>query len=107
MHLVPYIWFRILYTLNVTVTSMIQSLVLWFSVPQCMLYTPFILDSIAPTLFSGVAFLALYDSVFPGQINMDEVSPNDGPDNLKRAFDLFEKNLGVPQMLKVEDVDVS
>lgn len=52
----------------------------------------------------GVAFLALYDSIFPGEINFDELDHTAYYDNMQRAFDLFEEKLGVQQILKPEEV---
>jgi len=52
----------------------------------------------------GVAFLALYDSIFPGELDMAGVDHSDYAGNLQKAFDLFEEKLGVQQMLRPEDV---
>merc|ERR1711990_1213028 len=54
----------------------------------------------------GVAFLSLYDSVCPGEIDMASVSHDSSQhyDNLKRAFDLFEDKFAIPQLLQPEDV---
>lgn len=52
----------------------------------------------------GVAFLALYDSCFPGEIDFNAVNPGENMQNLQRAFNLFEEKLNVPQLLKPEDV---
>ena len=53
-------------------------------------------------LTDGVALLALYDSIFPNDIDMNAVDPNKDKDNLQQAFDLFEDKLGVPQLIRPE-----
>ena len=53
-------------------------------------------------LKDGVALLALYDSIFPNDIDMNAVDPNKDKDNLQQAFDLFEDKLGVPQLIRPE-----
>jgi hypothetical protein len=53
----------------------------------------------------GIAFLQLYNYTFKNEIVFDESVYNaDNEVNLQRAFDLFEQKLGVPQLLKPEDV---
>jgi len=52
----------------------------------------------------GVALLALFDNVFPGEIDMKTVDQNAHHDNLEKAFNLFEERLGVQQLLRPEDV---
>ena len=55
---------------------------------------------------AGIAFLALYDSVFKDEIDFNKVNPANDKENLQRAFDLFEQKLSVPQLIKPEDVTV-
>lgn len=57
-------------------------------------------------LKDGVALLALYDNIFPEQtkFKIDEIDGNKAYDNLKLALDLFEEDLGVPQLIRPEDV---
>ena len=56
---------------------------------------------------TGIAFLQLYNYTFKNEIVFDESVYNaDNEVNLQRAFDLFEQKLGVPQLLKPEDVTV-
>lgn len=62
------------------------------------------LDDFTRDWVDGVAFLALYESVSPEDIDMSSVNPAEHRQNLQRAFDLFEQKLGVPQLLKPEDV---
>jgi len=53
---------------------------------------------------NGVAFLALFDSIVPGHVDMASVDSENVDENLQRAFDFFESELLVPQMLTVDDM---
>jgi len=52
-----------------------------------------------------VAFLALFDSIVPGIVDMSTVSGSNDHENLARAFALFEEHLFVPQLMAVSDFD--
>jgi len=51
---------------------------------------------------SGVAFLALYDSIFPGKV--DPINDQDPEANLKKAFTKFSEDLGVVPLLEPKDL---
>lgn len=50
----------------------------------------------------GTAFLALHDSIFPGQVG--PIDSSDPAGNLKKAFSLFSRDLGVVALLEPEDL---
>jgi uncharacterized protein YfkK (UPF0435 family) len=55
----------------------------------------------------GMAFLALFDSLVPGQIDFAKVQASSEEDRLNMAFGLFLKHLGVPKLLDSEDLEGS
>ena len=56
---------------------------------------------------SGLGFNALIHSHRPDLINFNRLDKNDHLLNLRNAFDIAEKHLGMPKLLDAEDVDVS
>merc|ERR1719470_81878 len=56
---------------------------------------------------SGLGFNALIHSHRPDLINFNRLDKDDHLGNLRNAFDIAEKHLGIPKLLDAEDVDVS
>merc|ERR1719210_2890017 len=56
---------------------------------------------------SGLGFNALIHSHRPDLIQFNRLNKDDHLGNLKNAFDVAEKHLGIPQLLDAEDIDVS
>ena len=56
---------------------------------------------------SGLCFNALIHSHMPDLINFNKLDKDDRIGNLRNAFDIAEKHLGIPKLLDAEDVDVS
>ena len=56
---------------------------------------------------SGLGFNALIHSHRPDLINFNMLDKDDHIGNLRNAFDIAEKHLGIPKLLDAEDVDVS
>lgn len=54
---------------------------------------------------SGMAFNALIHSHRPDLVNYETLNPSSSADNLRNAFDVAEKSLGIPKLLDIEDVD--
>lgn len=54
---------------------------------------------------SGMAFSALIHYHRPDVIDISSLDPEDHINNLNRAFDVAESQLGVPRLLDAEDVD--
>ena len=55
---------------------------------------------------NGLAFLALIHKHQPQLIDYDSLSKENGAANLEQAFTIAEKQLGIPQLLEVEDMTV-
>lgn len=56
---------------------------------------------------SGMGFNALIHHHRPDLINFESLRPDDSLNNLRNAFDVAEKHLGIPRLLDPEDVDVA
>jgi len=56
---------------------------------------------------SGLGFNALIHSHRPDLVNFNNLDKDDNLGNLRSAFDIAEKHLGIPRLLDAEDVDVS
>lgn len=54
---------------------------------------------------SGLGFNALIHHHRPDLINFNSLRPDDHMANLRNAFDIAEKHLGIPRLLDPEDVD--
>ena len=52
----------------------------------------------------GLAFNALIHKHFPELINYNALNPNDPIGNLNNAFDIAERELGVPKLLDAVDI---
>jgi len=53
---------------------------------------------------SGLAFCALIESIQPGLIQFNTLNPSEAENNCKLAFEIAEKNLGIPALLDPADV---
>ncbi|XP_013777045.2 LOW QUALITY PROTEIN: spectrin beta chain, non-erythrocytic 1-like [Limulus polyphemus] len=56
---------------------------------------------------NGLGFNALIHAHRPDLINYDGLNPNNHIDSLNNAFDVAEKELGIPRLLDAEDVDIT
>lgn len=66
-------------------------------------------DDVRVTDFSsswndGLAFCALLDIHRPDLIDFDELDKNDSRGNMQKAFDIASQEIGIPDLLDVEDV---
>jgi len=59
-------------------------------------------DNFARDWADGTAFLALHESIFPGQVG--PIDASDPAANMKKAFARFSKDLGVVALLEPEDL---
>ncbi|CAB1447009.1 unnamed protein product [Pleuronectes platessa] len=59
-----------------------------------------------PSWRTGLAFFAVINSLRPNLVDMERVSRRPNCENLQEAFLLAETELGIPQLLDPEDVDV-
>ncbi|KAK1888949.1 Nesprin-1 [Dissostichus eleginoides] len=59
-----------------------------------------------PSWRTGLAFFAVINALRPNLVDMERVWRRPNRENLQEAFSLAEKELGVPQLLDPEDVDV-
>ncbi|XP_074471050.1 nesprin-1-like isoform X3 [Sebastes fasciatus] len=59
-----------------------------------------------PSWRTGLAFFAVINALRPNLVDMERVWRRPNRDNLQEAFSLAETELGVPQLLDPEDVDV-
>ncbi|XP_071058018.1 nesprin-1-like [Pseudochaenichthys georgianus] len=59
-----------------------------------------------PSWRTGLAFFAVINALRPNLVDMEHVWRRPNRENLQEAFSLAEKELGVPQLLDPEDVDV-
>nr|XP_029132983.1 nesprin-1-like [Labrus bergylta] len=59
-----------------------------------------------PSWRTGLAFYAVIQSLRPNLVDMERVWRRPNRENLQEAFLLAEKELGIPQLLDPEDVDV-
>lgn len=51
----------------------------------------------------GVVFSAIVNDLVPGSIDMENIDPSNAKDNLAQAFEVAEKELGIPSLLSVKD----
>jgi spectrin beta len=65
------------------------------------------IDNFTTSWQSGLGFNALIHHHRPDLINFNQLRPDDHLNNLRNAFDVAEKHLGIPKLLDAEDVDVS
>jgi spectrin beta len=65
------------------------------------------IDNFSTSWQSGMGFNALIHHHRPDLINFTGLRPDDHLENLRNAFDIAEKHLGIPKLLDAEDVDVS
>ncbi|XP_076359799.1 spectrin beta chain, non-erythrocytic 5 kst [Tachypleus tridentatus] len=56
---------------------------------------------------SGLGFNALIHAHRPDLINFRALQPHDHIDNLNNAFDIAQRELGIPRLLDAEDVDIN
>ena len=63
-----------------------------------------VLHDFSQSFSDGLALCALVESKFPGVFDLRSMSPIHKADNLRKAFDAIEKNLGVPKLLSAIDV---
>ncbi|TNM94661.1 hypothetical protein fugu_017420 [Takifugu bimaculatus] len=59
-----------------------------------------------PSWRTGLAFFAVIHALRPSLVDMERVCRQPNRENLKEAFFLAEQELGVPQLLDPDDVDV-
>uniref|UniRef100_A0A3B3H3T0 Calponin-homology (CH) domain-containing protein n=1 Tax=Oryzias latipes TaxID=8090 RepID=A0A3B3H3T0_ORYLA len=59
-----------------------------------------------PSWRTGLAFFALINALRPNLVDMERVRRRSNRENLQEAFLLAETELGIPQLLDPEDVDV-
>uniref|UniRef100_A0A3P9M2J3 Calponin-homology (CH) domain-containing protein n=1 Tax=Oryzias latipes TaxID=8090 RepID=A0A3P9M2J3_ORYLA len=59
-----------------------------------------------PSWRTGLAFFALINALRPNLVDMERVRRRSNQENLQEAFLLAETELGIPQLLDPEDVDV-
>uniref|UniRef100_A0A670ZE95 Spectrin repeat containing nuclear envelope protein 2 n=1 Tax=Pseudonaja textilis TaxID=8673 RepID=A0A670ZE95_PSETE len=55
---------------------------------------------------NGLAFLAIIHALRPGLVDVEKAKERSNKENLREAFQVAEKELGIPRLLEPEDVDV-
>ncbi|XP_005047765.1 PREDICTED: nesprin-2 [Ficedula albicollis] len=86
--------------------SATKALLLWAK-EQCSLHGSVIsVTDFKSSWRSGLAFLAIIQTLRPGLVDLEKAKVRSNKENLKEAFRIAELELNIPRLLEPEDVDI-
>ncbi|XP_014105243.1 PREDICTED: nesprin-2 isoform X1 [Pseudopodoces humilis] len=85
--------------------SATKALLLWAK-EQCSLHGSVSITDFKSSWRSGLAFLAIIQTLRPGLVDLEKAKVRSNKENLKEAFKIAEVELNIPRLLEPEDVDV-
>uniref|UniRef100_A0A8C0UZ05 Spectrin repeat containing nuclear envelope protein 2 n=1 Tax=Cyanistes caeruleus TaxID=156563 RepID=A0A8C0UZ05_CYACU len=85
--------------------SATKALLLWAK-EQCSLHGSVSITDFKSSWRSGLAFLAIIQTLRPGLVDLEKAKVRTNKENLKEAFKIAEVELNIPRLLEPEDVDV-
>ncbi|XP_066045092.1 nesprin-2 isoform X1 [Chamaea fasciata] len=85
--------------------SATKALLLWAK-EQCSLHGSISVTDFKSSWRSGLAFLAIIQTLRPGLVDLEKAKARSNKENLKEAFRIAELELNIPRLLEPEDVDV-
>ncbi|KAJ7412926.1 nesprin-2 isoform X1 [Pitangus sulphuratus] len=85
--------------------SATKALLLWAK-EQCSLHGSISVTDFKSSWRSGLAFLAIIQTLRPGLVDLEKAKARSNKDNLKEAFRIAELELNIPRLLEPEDVDI-
>uniref|UniRef100_A0A8U8C3E0 Uncharacterized protein n=1 Tax=Geospiza parvula TaxID=87175 RepID=A0A8U8C3E0_GEOPR len=84
--------------------SATKALLLWAK-EQCSLHGSVSVTDFKSSWRSGLAFLAIIQTLRPGLVDLEKAKARSNKENLKEAFRIAELELNIPRLLEPEDVD--
>ncbi|XP_063015844.1 nesprin-2 isoform X4 [Melospiza melodia melodia] len=84
--------------------SATKALLLWAK-EQCSLHSSVSVTDFKSSWRSGLAFLAIIQTLRPGLVDLEKAKARSNKENLKEAFRIAELELNIPRLLEPEDVD--
>ncbi|NWI58085.1 SYNE2 protein, partial [Calyptomena viridis] len=85
--------------------SATKALLLWAK-EQCSLHGSIHVTDFKSSWRSGLAFLAIIQTLRPGLVDLEKAKARSNKENLKEAFRIAELELNIPRLLEPEDVDI-
>ncbi|XP_030307946.1 nesprin-2 [Calypte anna] len=85
--------------------SATKALLLWAK-EQCSLHGAISVTDFKSSWRSGLAFLAIIQTLRPGLVDLEKAKTRSNKENLKEAFRIAELELNIPRLLEPEDVDI-
>uniref|UniRef100_A0A8U7ML44 Spectrin repeat containing nuclear envelope protein 2 n=1 Tax=Corvus moneduloides TaxID=1196302 RepID=A0A8U7ML44_CORMO len=85
--------------------SATKALLLWAK-EQCSLHGSVSVTDFKSSWRSGLAFLAIIQTLRPGLVDLEKAKARSNKENLKEAFRIAELELNIPRLLEPEDVDI-
>ncbi|NWY19340.1 SYNE2 protein, partial [Aphelocoma coerulescens] len=85
--------------------SATKALLLWAK-EQCSLHGSISVTDFKSSWRSGLAFLAIIQTLRPGLVDVEKAKARSNKENLKEAFRIAELELNIPRLLEPEDVDI-
>ncbi|XP_009068906.1 PREDICTED: nesprin-2-like, partial [Acanthisitta chloris] len=85
--------------------SATKALLLWAK-EQCSLHGPINVTDFKSSWRSGLAFLAIIQTLRPGLVDLEKAKARSNKENLKEAFRIAEVEMNIPRLLEPEDVDI-
>ncbi|XP_071413447.1 nesprin-2 isoform X2 [Pithys albifrons albifrons] len=85
--------------------SATKALLLWAK-EQCSLHSSVNVTDFKSSWRSGLAFLAIIQTLRPGLVDLEKAKARSNKENLKEAFRIAELELNIPRLLEPEDVDI-
>ncbi|NXN32397.1 SYNE2 protein, partial [Nycticryphes semicollaris] len=85
--------------------SATKALLLWAK-EQCSLHGFISVTDFKSSWRSGLAFLAIIQTLQPGLVDLEKAKCRSNKENLKEAFRIAELELNIPRLLEPEDVDI-
>ncbi|OWK58801.1 Nesprin-2 [Lonchura striata] len=84
--------------------SATKALLLWAK-EQCSLHGSVSVTDFKSSWRSGLAFLAIIQTLRPGLVDLEKAKARSNKENLREAFRIAELELNIPRLLEPEDVD--